>query len=102
MINKPNKTQVINHRLGKIVLNSIGTNECSLRVRLKSSGELETVGRALGGAWDASSVNAHPQFLHALKEHLMRIGNGEYWYIQRFNVDVVSKRFATVKQPTKA
>lgn len=101
MINKPNKHMTINHRLGKIVLHSIGTNDCSLRVRLKASGELEALGRAVGGAWDVSSVSAHPQFLHALKDYLLRLGNSEYWYIQRHNVDVVSKRFATLKSSVK-
>lgn len=93
------KPIVYNHQLGKIALHTVATRTAVLRVRLCKDGELETLGRIYGGSWDANSVTAHPDFLHAVKVFLTKREDAGYYYIEEQNLAVVGRRFTNLKKP---
>ncbi len=94
---KRNKILMINHRMGKIALHSVSNKFSALRVRLRPDSTLETLGRAVGGAWGPDQVTAHPRFLLELRVQLAKRENHEYHYIDQDNYAVVNRRFATSK-----
>lgn len=96
LLTKSNKILTINHRLGRISLNSIGGRDAVLRVHLTTDNSLEAVGRIYGGAWDANSVKAHPLLLAAILSHLVRIGDTGYYYVDERNLSIVDKRFCAI------
>lgn len=101
LLTKSNKILTINNRLGRISLNSIGGRDAVLRVRLTSDTTLEAVGRTYGGAWDPSSVKAHPLLLAAILSHLVRLGDTAYYYVDERNLAIVDKRFCAIHRTPK-
>lgn len=96
------KPLIQNHQLGKIAYHTVPTRNAVLRLKIAADGSLETMGRALGGAWGEATPTVHPNFLAAMRDYLVSREAIGYFYIEESNLKIVNKRFTNLRQPKVA
>lgn len=96
MLDRENKSIVINDRMGKTTLTTRADKTSILRIRLLSSGELETYSRCHGTVWEADKTIC-PKLANALGEHLRKRQLTCYYYINQWDFSQLDRRYRACK-----